>query len=461
MANRLDCEDFEIHSEKVERHRAASIKRLRSRVGPPLLFISASLLLFANESLAQVSYTARFTLDKQKFHPGEPIFCTFIIQNTGARTFVFRYRTPDRVLNRELENEPHFRVTLEHPRPVPDPAPRPCGGAKGSVLYGSVTLPPGRIHTERWLLNQWARIGRTGRYHVRAERRLPLLTGDPAAPESTAHPAAFALAINDLSFEVTPGSESELRAVFHPYIKMVTEPIAADPAEAVVVLVTLPQSFFLDRLVMLAHAPADERRWDRDEALEGLARLGTPAAWAAIVKIARGNSASGSPPQNVTPTTIASAADDALRAHAILLLGERGHAASLPAVIEIAKTASDDLRGDALRALGFFHQPSANTVLIEELHSSNTTERVNAILGLKNLGGKDSIPALLAMLRDGDPEVRQVANFALQGLTGEKFKLSPSAGGAESERAAEQWHNWWKEHAVSFLPKHPLACHDW
>jgi hypothetical protein len=459
MANRMDCKDLGIRPDKIVEHRPSVIKRLR--VAPPLLFLSVTILMLANQCLAQVSYTARFTMDKQKFHPGEPIFCDFVIQNTGARTFVFRYRTPDRVLNRDLENEPHFKVTAEDRRPLPDPAPRPCGGAKGSVVYGSVTLPPGRVHTERWLLNQWARMSRPGHYHVRAERRLPLLTGDPAAPESTANPAAFALGINDLSFEITPGSEAELRGVFQPYIKMVTEPIATDAAEAVVVLVTLPQSFFLDRLEMLAHAPADERRWDRNEALQGLARLGTPAAWGTIVKIARGKNAAGSPPQNATPTTIASAADDALRAHAILLLGERGDAATLPAVIDIAKSASDDLRSDALRALGFFRHPRANAVLFEKLHSSNTTERVNAILGLKNLGSKDSIPALLAMLRDPDAEVRQVANFALQGLTGQKFKLSPSAGGAESERTAEQWHSWWKEHAASFLPKRPLACHDW
>src|SRR5437899_2156766 len=48
---------------------------------------------------AQVDYVARFTLEKQKFMVGEPIFCDFVIKNTGTRAFGFRYRSPDRSLN--------------------------------------------------------------------------------------------------------------------------------------------------------------------------------------------------------------------------------------------------------------------------------------------------------------------------------------------------------------------------
>ena len=246
------------------------------------IFLLAAPLIFPPGCDAQVNYVARFTLEKQTFLQGEPVFCDFVIQNTGARTFVFRYRTPERVLNRALENEPHFTVTTEKHTALGDPAPRPCGGAKGSPVYGSVTLPPGAVHTERWLLNEWAKISRPGRYLVRAERRLPLLAAESDPPEFSAPPVAYAGAINELGFEVMPGSETGLRAVFQPYLKMVTEPVAADPAIAVLVLATLPQPGFLDRLEVLARAPADERRWDRRRGLEGLARLGTPAAWTAM-----------------------------------------------------------------------------------------------------------------------------------------------------------------------------------
>ena len=67
---------------------------------------------------------------------------------------------------------------------LPDPGPRPCGSPQGTTVYGSVTLPPGQVHTERWLLNQWAQFAAPGRYHVRAERRLALLQPDPQAESS-------------------------------------------------------------------------------------------------------------------------------------------------------------------------------------------------------------------------------------------------------------------------------------
>jgi hypothetical protein len=426
------------------------------RLGFVLALAAIFPMILPCESRAQVDYVARFTMDKQKFIQGEPVFCNFVIQNTGARTFSFRYRFPDRVLNRNLEGEPGFSARKEDGRALPDPAPSACGGAKGTVVYGSVTLPPGQVHTERWLLNQWARFS-IGRYHLQAQRRLPLRTVDPATPEFLTSPAAaYALALNEFSLEIAPFSENELRAAFAPYLKVLEAPPSADPAEAVLVLTALPQFFFLDKLVALAYAPVSEHRWNRNRALEGLARLGTRPAWDAIIKIARGEDFSGSPPRGkaVVP-------DDSLRAYAILLLGERADPAFFPVLSQVIASASPDLRGEALHALGFFHDARANNVLFEKLHSENSTDRVNAILGLRNLNRKESIPALLAMLHDPSSEVRQVANFALQGLTTQTIRLSPSAGPAESERVAAQWHQWWQDHAESFVPARQIPCHDW
>lgn len=334
---------------------------------------------------------------------------------------------------------------------VSDPAPRPCGGARGSTVYGSVTLPPGQEHSERWLLNQWARFVRPGRYRVRAERRLPLSAAKSAPSESSQPPLAYALAINELSFEVTPATEQDLQAVFQPYVKVLEDRAARNPAEAVLVVTTLPQPFLLEKLVAMATAPARESRWDRQQALEGLARLGTRAAWEAILRIARGE-----PGQRG-----AASENSALRAYAILLLGQKSDVAFLPALLEMASTAPNELRGDVLRALGSFNDPRASQILFERLHSSVTNDRVNAILGLKNLESKNAIPALLAMLNDPDAQVRQVAHFALQSLTGQRFKLSRSASRSESARMAARWHAWWRERgATSVIVRQP-PCQDW
>jgi len=85
-----------------------------------------------------------------------------------------------------------------------------------------------------------------------------------------------------------------------------------------------------------------------------------------------------------------------------------------------------------LAGAGFFHEARAYQPLFDNLHSAQVTDRMNAILGLKNLGGKEVIPALLVALDDPDVQVRQVANFALEGLTSHKVVVSDNSSGEES-----------------------------
>jgi hypothetical protein len=320
-----------------------------------------------------------------------------------------------------------------------------------------VTLPPGQTHTERWLLNQWATFSRPGLYSVRADRHLPLFNTTGGEPDFSAKPIAFAGAINELQFEVEPGTEAQIRSTLEPYIKKLDAPPPADVAEPVLVATNLPKPFFLEKLIVLARASPDEHRWDRVEALESLARLGTPEAWRAVAQIARGETAGGA--SSGKPDT--TSRDEGFRAHAVLLLAEKADRTYLPTLLEIISDTSGDLRGDAMRALGFFHYAKANEILFQNLHAKNTTDRVNAILGLKNLNTKEAVPALMDMLKDPESEVRQVANFALRGMTAQRFDLSPSANSAESERVAQQWHQWWQSHAAGFSPTPQPPCHDW
>jgi len=153
--------------------------------------------------------------------------------------------------------------------------------------------------------------------------------------------------------------------------------------------------------------------------------------------------------------------DDSLRAFAILLLGEKGDAAFVPPLLEILSTGPVTLRGEVLRSLGLFHDTRANQALFETLRSPAANDRVNSILGLRNLGSREVIPALIATLSDPEAQVRQVGNFALQGLTGQKIRLPQNATPAASQRSAEQWHAWWREHGANFTPVPQPACRDW
>lgn len=410
-------------------------------------------MLAAPQAAGQAGYVVRFAMEKERYVAGEPVFCRFTIENTGATTLRFAYRFPTRVVHADLEGEPDFSVKDETGRGVPDPMPRPCGGAQGSVVYGSVTLPPGQVHTERWLLNQWARLTRPGNYSVRAERRLPLLAAGEPEGEEPPKPLAFALALNELRFELAAGKDEEVRELLAPYVRRTNEGNGPGVAEALMVLATLPRPFMLEPLARLAAAPADERRWDRQMALEGLARLGTPQAWKVIEQFARGRKPASAPAE-------ASAPDLALRRAAIQLMAQRGDPACFSTLLEIAGSAPDDLRGDAIRALGQFKDPRAGQALFEYLRSPRAPDRVSAVLGLRNLGVRDVVPALLAMFNDPDPQVRQVTHFALLSLTGQKIELSADAGKEELARVAARWKAWWQDNA-GFTPLVPPPCRDW
>ena len=425
------------------------VKRLESRCGARVLFLAFAAAIFLCPAMAraQVNYEVHFQLEKTTGLLGEPVFVDFTIRNTGATPFSFSYRLPIRAANPELESEPRITVTDASGRPLRDPAPQPCGGAKGSVVYGSSTLSPGATHTERWLVNEWARFTSPGTYRIRAERRLPIYEFHPPAETFTKHPAAYALALDQLSIQILPAGEKQLKAAFAPYVKSLKGPAGAELNEAVLVISTLPNSFLFAPLAAFAERSANSSLL-REKALEGLARLGTPAAWRAISGVAvNAPATSGGKP---------TAGEQSLISYAILLLGEKGDPAFLPPIIRLLKTAPPSERANILQTLGYFHDPRASQALIDNLHAADSTDRINAILGLKNLGNKDVIPSLLAALNDPEAQVRAVANFALENLTGQKFDP-----GDTPQALAAHWHDWWLANNAAFEPQPSPPCQDW
>ena len=407
-------------------------------------------------ALAQVNYSVRFEMEKPQYLLGEPIFCRFVIRNTGTKVFAFRYRTPTRTLGTDYDQEPRFRVTDLRGLRLPDPGRRPCGSPQGTTVYGSVTLPPGQVHTERWLLNQWATFTAPGRYHLRAERRLGLREPGPQVGDLSDKALAFALAIDEFNVVVVHSNHGQLVAAYQPYLAATRNPKDANVGEAVVVLTSLPQLFFLDQLSAMAN-PGMPDRWDRRDVLDGLARLNTPASWKEILKRFRDpDTAASSEAKDA-----AGQAEDPLRSYALLLTAEKSDPEFVPTFLEMLSKSPEPLRGEILRSLGFFHDVRASQALFDNLHSAQVTDRMNSILGLKTLGGREVIPAMLAALNDPEVQVQQVANFALEGLTGHKVPVSDTPSPEDAHRVANDWHMWWREHAGSFSPPRPAACHDW
>ena len=321
-----------------------------------------------------VGYTARFYLEEESYLQGEPIFCVFEIKNEGPRIFQFSYRIPSRAANPALELEPHFTVETESGERLADVQAQRCRAAEGSVIYGLVRLSPGQTHRERWLLNEWVDIGKAGAYRLRAERRLPLRGFDKAHEEFSDQPSAYARALSEMTLEVIAPQGAELEQAFRPYRRALADRDEARRLEAVLALTTSPQPFLLEDLAGLAQRSRAGAREERLRALDGLARLGTPPAWQAIAQVAQKST------------------DEATQSRAVQLLAEKADPDFLGLLLKVLPDATDRVRAGLLQGLGSFVDGRAAEVLFERLHGENPVDRVGALLGLRNMGRKETIP---------------------------------------------------------------------
>ncbi len=412
----------------------------RSVLLPVLLFG----LLPAGEAQS-VLYTARFYLERDRYLAGEPIFSVFEIKNDGPGIFQFAYRVPSRAAGEGLEKEPTFRIRTAEGELLPDVFDRRCPGAQGSVVYGIVRLSPGQAHRERWLLNEWADLTVPGRYRVGAERRLPLHGYDRAKAEFTEKPVAFARALSRLELEVVESQSTPegLREAMQPYRSALKEDDGVRREEAVLAVSKLPQPFLLDDLAELTRETGPTSRQVRLRGLEGLARLGTREAWRAVSRVAY------------------EAGDPATQSRAIRLLAEHGGPRHLQWLLDLVPDSNARVRAVVIQGLGAFQEPRAFQALFKYLHAEEAENRVGALLGLRDMRRKESIPSMIAMLHDPDARVRQVANFALTELTGRKVTYPAPTTADAARRAADEWKVWWQENHRSFSPPPSPDCRSY
>ncbi len=103
----------------------------------------------------------------------------------------------------------------------------------------------------------------------------------------------------------------------------------------------------------------------------------------------------------------------AIRRLTIDILGRSGDAAALEPLLEILRREpSRELRAIAARSLGELKLSAAIPVLEEALRDEMVV-RLQAVIALGRIKHKRSLPGLMAMLRDGAPEVRYQALLAI------------------------------------------------
>ena len=91
----------------------------------------------------------------------------------------------------------------------------------------------------------------------------------------------------------------------------------------------------------------------------------------------------------------------------------------------------------AAQRLGLFRDRAAAPALAERLMDSDREVRVAAAMALAACGTRESVPPLLAALRNRDPLVAQAAAVALENLTGHAEPFQPFTAARRTQAAGE------------------------
>jgi beta-lactamase regulating signal transducer with metallopeptidase domain len=144
----------------------------------------------------------------------------------------------------------------------------------------------------------------------------------------------------------------------------------------------------------LLNALKDENAEVREQAMQALAKMGSPLAFEPMVAALKDSSAQ-------------------VRHQAAFNLGQLGDPRAIPPLTAALKDADADVRQQSVFALGQLHAKEAVPALTAALKDENADVRQQAAFALGQLGDRSAVQPLLGALKDTDADVRQQAAFAL------------------------------------------------
>ena len=134
--------------------------------------------------------------------------------------------------------------------------------------------------------------------------------------------------------------------------------------------------------------------------------------------------------------------DENVRSNAVEALGWIGGKSAVPALIKVLGHEKWSVRSNVAEALGRIGDKSAVPALINALGDKEMWGRSNAIEALGKIEAQTAVPALIKALEDKGEEmyIRSLATEALEKITGRKLGLNPT-----------RWQRWWKANKARAL----------
>jgi len=381
-------------------------------------FASVPLLATFISSAVAAQLDGRFSLSKEKYLAGEPVFLSFTVKNAGNQPV--RIRTADPL---SFCGGYGFKVAG-----VRDREALPCGrsGFGGSCASSDVVLAPGESRTDRILLNARFDLRLPGNYSLQVKHRV-VYGGADETLAALASGKVFQDFETEQQILIASGTEDEIQPEYAQYARVLDSADFHTKLEAARVVAYLAPKFMEPTILKMLGTPALQIY-----GVEGLRSLGTSSAHRALAEYIK----------NAPPTNVLGPYQTALR-----YIGEIGDEGDIPLLIEVALANAPDSssREIAIESAGKLGGAAAIPALSAELADPSIDTRQAAVRALYLTGSRAAVPVLIGLLQSPEWRVSLTAEYGLEVLTHRSGATTTSMKPPPPDTYSK-WMHWWKEH---------------
>jgi len=394
-----------------------------SRITRSALF--ASLLYFLLSSAAFAQLQGHFSLEKEQFKVGEPVYLHFDLTNQGKEPVQFadgnRYSYCGGYSVEVTNAPPVQHSSCDH-------------GIVVSCIVGIQLVAPGETRRETLLLNYEHDLSKPEDYDIHAVWAAsygPKTEGfpNPAGGQQIKVEEHLRLRLIDADGE-------NLEPLFQPYIAGLTAQDEEHRIEAARVIGSLAPPFLEDTMVSMLDIPAA-----RSFALLGLKKLNTPRSREVLAGIVEATSGYSYEKEQI-----------------IKYLADMGDERYFPLLLDIAQKQPPNQARDYVLAAARLGGEDAMPFLESLLGDFDPFSRANGLMGLSETGSRSAVSILIETLKNPNPDFGRLALTGLRQLThrspfvdGQFYQQSPS-------RLYASWLRWWMLNGNSAPVYAPQQC---
>jgi hypothetical protein len=396
---------------------------MRSRITLSALLVCLLYFLLSGTAFAQLQ--GHFSLEKDQFIVGEPVYLRFDLTNQGKEPVQF------------LQGSRYFfcggyGIEVSNAPPLQHSS---CDyGTGGSCIAGMQIVAPGETRHETLLLNFEHDLSKPGDYDVHA------VWAANYGPKTEGFPIPAGgqqIKVEEhLRVRLLDANGENLEPLFQPYIAGLAAQDEEQRIEAARVIGSLAPPFLEDTMVSMLDIPAA-----RSFALRGLKKLNTAHSREVLAGI-------------VQSTTSYSYEKEQI----IKYLADMGDKRYFPLLLDIAQKQPPNQARDYVLAAARLGGEDAMPFMKSLLGDSDPFSSGNGLMGLSETGSRSAIPILIELLNSQNSDVGTLALTGLRQLTHRSPFLDGQIYQEFPSRLYPSWMRWWMLNGNSAAVYGPQQC---